>query len=76
MSEDNECKLSSHQCYRTRYGEDRCSENPTPEEAGECIKTLDQRQQELEKELADMDRWIESVKSHAAKKPTTPETKH
>lgn len=76
MSSNNECKLSGHQCYRTRYGEERCSADPTPEEAGQCIKTLDEKQQELELELADMDAWIENVKSHAGKKTTPPETKH
>ena len=76
MADESECKLTGRRCYRTSYGGDRCSDDPTPDEAADCIQTLDEKRIELEKELAEMDQWIEQVKARAADKPDPSGTKH
>jgi|LakMenEpi03Aug12_release.lakeMendotaPanAssembly.Ray.scaffolds.fasta_scaffold1865791_2 hypothetical protein len=76
MTDENECRLTGRRCYRTHYGDERCSSDPTPQDAVDCIRTLDDRRADMEKELADMDKWIESIKKHADSDTKTPETKH
>jgi hypothetical protein len=76
MTDENECRLTGRRCYRTHFGEERCSAEPTPQDAVDCILTLDDRRVEMEKELEDMDKWIENIKKHAANEKKGSETKH
>lgn len=76
MSDENECRLTGRRFYRTHYGEGRCSADPTPEDAVDCIRTLDDRRQDMEKELSAMDTWIEDIKNHAKSAAKPPDTKH
>jgi hypothetical protein len=76
MTDENECRLTGRRCYRTHYGEERCSAEPTTQDAVDCIRTLDDRRVDMEQELADLDKWIENIKKHAANDKKNPETKH
>lgn len=67
MSDENGCKLTGRRCYRTIYGDERCSDHPGPDDVSACIQTLDEKREELEKELADMDAWVQNIKDHATK---------
>ena len=76
MSDEHECRLTGRRCYLTHYGENRCSADPTPDDAVQCIRRLDDKRANMEKELSDMDVWIEAIKNHAAASDKPPSTKH
>jgi hypothetical protein len=71
--QDDLCALTGRRCHLTRYGQERCSEAPDLEQASDCIKTLDTRGVEMEREISDLDRLTMRLKDALAKQKP-PET--
>jgi len=61
MTEDETCPLIKRRCFRADYFKDRCSSNPTFDDACKCIDEIDRKRAHLENELSYYDDFIESV---------------
>ena len=61
MSTSQLCRLTGRKCYQTYYGAEPCSKSPTLNDARNCLIALGEKNRELEDELGQADKWIESL---------------
>ena len=69
MSKNDTCRLTGRRCYQAYYGSDPCSKSPTLNDARNCLIALGEKNRELEDELTQADKWIESLSSEIMDAP-------
>ena len=60
---DNCCVLTKEQCFRVRYGRQRCSPDPSTKDIKECIIELVAMTKDLENEITVLDELVENLKN-------------
>ena len=71
MSTEDLCRLTGRRCYQSYYGSGPCSKAPTLNDARNCLMALGEKNRNLEDELGQADKWIESLSAEIMDGPTT-----
>jgi hypothetical protein len=71
MSTKDMCRLTGRRCYQSFHGAEPCSKAPTLNDARNCIMALGEKNRELEDELGQADKWIESLSAEIIDGPAT-----
>jgi len=59
---DNCCMITKEQCFRLRYGRQRCSSNPSSKDIKSCIIELVTLTKDQENEISALDDLVENLK--------------